>query len=147
MRRLRPRPLVMIVEDDPDVLLMLRVNLESGGFATVLAADGETALRRVDIDRPDAVLLDLMLPVMDGWEVLAALRSKPGAPPIVVCSARHGKADLEQAERLGVADYITKPFAMERVISALRRAVSGELEESDASATRPKTSSDPLRIL
>ncbi|MDP9232212.1 MAG: response regulator, partial [Actinomycetota bacterium] len=66
---------MLIVEDDPDVLLILRVNLESAGFDTTLAADGDTALRRIDIDPPDAVLLDLMLPIVDGWDVLAELTS------------------------------------------------------------------------
>src|SRR5438132_4421070 len=57
---------VLIVDDEPDILLMLRVNLEAAGYSTVLAADGETALRRIDEEPPDLILLDIMMPVMDG---------------------------------------------------------------------------------
>ena len=64
---------VLIVDDEPDILLMLRVNLEAEGYQTALAADGETALRRIADERPDLILLDVMMPVMDGWGVLEAL--------------------------------------------------------------------------
>ena len=113
---------MLIVEDDPDTLLILRVNLESAGFDTTLAADGDTALRRIDIDPPDAVLLDLMLPIVDGWDVLAELTSREGAPPVVVCSARHGDRDIERAKRLGAVDFLVKPFNLDRLVSSLEEA-------------------------
>ena len=67
------KPKVLIVDDEPDVLLTLRMILESEGFDPSLAADGETALRRIDEERPDLVVLDIMMPVLDGWFVLAEL--------------------------------------------------------------------------
>ena len=67
------RPRVVIVEDEPDTLLLLRINLDAAGFEASLAADGATAMRRITAERPDVVLLDLMLPVLDGWAVLAEL--------------------------------------------------------------------------
>ncbi|MGH2596489.1 MAG: response regulator transcription factor [Actinomycetota bacterium] len=122
MRSLRARPLVLVVEDDPDVLQILRVNLEAAGLDTMLAADGDTAFRRMEEERPDAILLDLMLPVMDGWAILAALTSRADAPPVVVCSARRGDAEIDRATRLGAFDYVLKPFDPVRVVSAARRA-------------------------
>ena len=71
------RPKMLIVDDEPDVLLTLRMILESEGFDPLLAADGETALRRVDEERPDLVVLDIMMPVLDGWFVLAELGGRP----------------------------------------------------------------------
>jgi two-component system OmpR family response regulator/two-component system alkaline phosphatase synthesis response regulator PhoP len=113
---------VLVVEDDPDVLQILRVNLEAAGLDTMLAADGDTAFRRIEEERPDAILLDLMLPVMDGWAILAALTSRADAPPVVVCSSRRGEAELDRATRLGAFDYVLKPFDPERVVMAARRA-------------------------
>lgn len=122
MRPCRPRPLVLVIEDDPDVLQILRVNLEAGGMGTALAADGETALQRIDLERPDAILLDLMLPIVDGWEVLADLTSRADPAPVIVCSARRGAAEVHRATRLGAFDYVQKPFDPARVVGAARRA-------------------------
>ena len=122
MRLLRPRPLVMVVEDDPDVLQILRVNLEAAGLDTMLAADGDTAFRRMVEEHPDAILLDLTLPVMDGWALLAALTSRADAPPVIVCSARRGAAEVNRATRLGAFDYVLKPFDPARVVGTARRA-------------------------
>ncbi|HXF37818.1 MAG TPA: response regulator [Actinomycetota bacterium] len=119
------RPLVLIVEDEPDMLLLLRLTLEEEGFDTCLAADGATALRRVDEDRPDVVLLDLMLPVLDGWGVLAELRARRRAPPVVVCSALDGAAERRRAAELGAATYVTKPFEVGRLLRALREVLPG----------------------
>jgi DNA-binding response OmpR family regulator len=137
MRALRTRPLVLIVEDDPDVLLIVRVNLESSGFDTALAADGDTALRRIDVDAPDAVLLDLMLPIVDGWEVLAELTSREGGPPVVVCSARRGDHDVERAKRLGAADFLPKPFDLEQLVSSLARVTGLVLEVAPEPVSQP----------
>jgi DNA-binding response OmpR family regulator len=126
---------VLIVEDDPDVLLIVRVNLESSGFDTALAADGDTALRRIDVDAPDAVLLDLMLPIVDGWEVLAELTSREGAPPVVVCSARRGDYDVERAKRLGAADFLPKPFDLDQLVSSLARVTGLSFERASDRAS------------
>jgi DNA-binding response OmpR family regulator len=122
VRSLRARPLVLVVEDDPDVLQILRVNLEAAGLDTMLAADGDTAFRRIEEERPDAILLDLMLPIMDGWAILAALTSRADAPPVVVCSSRRGDAEVDRATRLGAFDYVLKPFDPACVVIAARRA-------------------------
>lgn len=114
------KPRVLIVEDDPDALLVLRVGLEASGFETSLAADGGTAMRRIRAERPDLVLLDLMLPVMDGWALLAEVGRAPGGPCVVVLSAREARADLARAFEMGATEYVTKPFDIDDLAETLR---------------------------
>lgn len=113
-------PRVLIVEDDPEALFVLRVGLDAAGFETSLAADGGTAMRRIESESPDLVLLDLMLPVMDGWAVLAETGRKPGYPPVVVVSARNTRLDLTRAFEMGAAEYVTKPFEIDDLCQILR---------------------------
>ncbi len=117
-------PRVIIVEDDPDMLLLLRASLEAAGFDTSLAADGTTAIRRIDAERPDVVLLDLMLPGMDGWAILADMRGRLDSPPFVVCSARGSPSDLTRAHEMGAAAYVVKPFAMEELVAVMQRVLT-----------------------
>jgi DNA-binding response OmpR family regulator len=121
------KPHIVIVEDDPDTLLMLRVNLEAVGFQTSLAADGGTAIRRVLAEKPDVVLLDLMLPVLDGWAVLAELGSR-GAPPVVVCSARATPRDRRRAHDMGATAFVAKPFNVDDLVDALRTVLTTDPE-------------------
>src|SRR3954447_25191239 len=101
-------PRVLIVDDEPDILLMLRVNLEADGYQTALAADGETALRRIGEEQFDMVLLDVMMPVMDGWGVLENLQHNEQAPMVIVLSAKSAPRDIARAIDLGATDYMTK---------------------------------------
>ena len=118
------RARVLIVEDDPDLLVILRVNLEAAGFETSLAGDGRTALTRIEAEKPDLVVLDVMLPGVDGWTVLESLRARHDEFPVIVCSAKRHAEDLAKAEELGVVGYIVKPFDMDRLIDDATRAVS-----------------------
>jgi DNA-binding response OmpR family regulator len=102
---------VLIVDDEPDILLMLRVNLETQGYETAIAADGETALSRMDEDSFDVMLLDVMMPVMDGWGVLENLSRLPDAPRVIVVSAKSSERDVARALDAGALDYMTKPFS------------------------------------
>jgi DNA-binding response OmpR family regulator len=113
------RPRVLIVEDDPDLLVVLRVNLNSAGFEPILAADGRTAVARVAIERPDAVLLDVMLPGIDGWQVLEELHAQGDRVPVIVCSAKKDPADIERARSLGAVDYLVKPFDIDRLVDTV----------------------------
>ena len=107
---MRSRPLILIVEDEPDLLMLLRVVLETNGYDTALAADGVTALHRLDAERPDLVLLDLMLPVMDGWAVLEEVRNRADAPPVIICSASRTLRDVLVASDKGAEAIISKPY-------------------------------------
>lgn len=120
---------VLIVDDEPDLLLMLRVSLEAVGFQTGLAADGDEALRRMRGEHFDAVLLDVMMPVLDGWSVLDALKDDSSAPPVLVVTAKNTHADREKAFALGAADYVVKPFDLEDLVARLRQVV-GASEQS-----------------
>jgi CheY-like chemotaxis protein len=120
---MRPRSLILIVEDEPDLLMLLRVVLETNGYDTALAADGVTALNRIDAERPDLVLLDLMLPVMDGWAVLEEVRSRAEPPPVIVCSASRTIRDLAVASDKGAEAIIAKPIDMDLLLQAVADAL------------------------
>ena len=120
---------VLIVDDEPDVLLLLRVNLEAAGYQTVLAADGETALERIDDGEPDVVLLDIMMPVMDGWGVLRALSERDSGPRVVVVSAKSSDRDIVRALTSGALDYVTKPFDPDDLVDVVARMITDSLEE------------------
>src|SRR3954454_5631601 len=119
---------VLIVDDEPDVLLLLRVNLEAAGYQTVLAADGETALMKIEDSVPDVVLLDIMMPVMDGWGVLRALSERPGAPRVVVVSAKSSDRDIVRALTSGALDYVTKPFDPDALVDVVARTANSSLD-------------------
>ncbi len=117
---------VLVVDDDPTVSDVVRRYLERVGLAVTLAADGHAALRAYETDRPDLVVLDLMLPGLDGLEVCRRLRSRPNEVPIVMLTALGEEADRVLGLQLGADDYVTKPFSPRelvlRVQSVLRRA-------------------------
>lgn len=122
MTPLRPR--VLIVEDDPDLLVVLRVNLVSAGIEPILAGDGRTAISRIEAERPDAVLLDVMLPGVDGWQVLEELHDLGNRVPVVVCSAKKNPEDMTRAEELGAVAYLVKPFDIDRLLDAVVSAAT-----------------------
>ena len=123
--------MVLIVDDEPDVLLLLRVNLEAAGYQTVLAADGETALSRIDDSAPDVVLLDIMMPVMDGWGVLRALSERDTGPRVVVVSAKSSDRDVVRALTSGALDYVTKPFDPDALVEVVGRTLNSSAPELD----------------
>ena len=104
---------VLVVEDEPDVLLLCRVNLEFEGFEVVEASQGADALALARAHRPDVILLDVMMPRMGGWEVLRELKQDAdlAAVPVVMLAARVQDADQIRAWEEGAVDYLTKPFS------------------------------------
>jgi len=119
------KPKILIVDDDPDILLFLRIDLEAEGYATVLASDGDTALKRVEEEHPDLVLLDVMMPVLDGWAALEAIGSLSGAPKVIVLSAKSSERDFARARDLGAHRYVTKPFEIKDLMAAIRSTLNG----------------------
>jgi DNA-binding response OmpR family regulator len=117
---------VLVVEDDASIALGLRINLESEGYRVLLAEDGERALELARAEGPDLLVLDVMLPKMNGLEVLQALRGEGRMMPIIILSARSGEMDKVTGLELGAEDYVAKPFSLAellaRVRAALRRA-------------------------
>ena len=124
---------VLIVEDDPNIVDLIRSNLAVRGFDTLVSTDGAKALSMLETERPDMVLLDLMLPEADGFELCRQIRERSGVA-IIVVSARGGERDKVNALNMGADDYMTKPFGIEellaRILATLRRTrPAGQAEE------------------
>jgi two-component system KDP operon response regulator KdpE len=116
---------VLLVEDDPNIVDLIRSNLAVRGFDTMVSTDGVRALALLESGRPDVVLLDLMLPGVDGMELCRAMRERSSVG-IIVVSARRGERDKVSALNVGADDYMTKPFSIEellaRITATLRRS-------------------------
>ena len=116
---------ILAVEDEPRVLKLLKANLESSGYAVLTAADGEEALQTMERELPDLVLLDLMLPKLDGYAVCRRIREF-SAVPVIMLTARSAQVDLIHGFEVGADDYLTKPFSITellmRVQAVLRRS-------------------------
>ncbi|MCW3006855.1 MAG: DNA-binding response regulator [Solirubrobacterales bacterium] len=118
-------PRILLVDDEQPIQTLLSFPLQRDGYEVVIASDGREALARYDEQRPDLVVLDLMLPRMDGLEVCKRLRAKGETVPIIMLTAKSEEIDKVLGLELGADDYITKPFSMRefrsRVRAALRR--------------------------
>jgi DNA-binding response OmpR family regulator len=130
------RPAVLVVEDDPDIAELVQFNLDRAGFSVAVARDGERGLAEIRVRRPDLVVLDLMLPGIDGLEVCRQLRAdeRTRSIPIVMLTAKTEESDVVLGLGLGADDYLGKPFSprelVARVRSVLRRAArKDEAEE------------------
>ena len=121
---LEERAAILVVDDDPTVRRAVRLALE-GEFDTVEADRGYEALRRVRAARFDAMLLDVLLPDLDGLEVLRQVRRGDAAPPVVVVTGVTVLRTAVEAMKLGAVDYVSKPFAVDELLAAVRRAVGG----------------------
>ncbi|MFJ2824746.1 response regulator [Streptomyces toxytricini] len=118
---------VLVVEDDPQLVRALRINLQARKYEVEQASDGGTALRLASARRPDVIVLDLGLPDMDGIEVIKGVRDWSRVP-IVVLSARHTSEEKVRALDAGADDYVTKPFSMDELLARLRAASRRLLE-------------------
>jgi DNA-binding response OmpR family regulator len=123
---------VLLVDDEATLVATLRYNLEREGYRVVTASDGDKALTVARQERPDLMILDLMLPVIDGLEVCRILRRETSVP-ILMLTARAGEVDKVVGLELGADDYVTKPFStrelLARVRALLRRTTSASDEE------------------
>jgi two-component system phosphate regulon response regulator PhoB len=119
------KPLVLIVEDEAPLVTMLRYNLEREGFDVAAAGDGEEALVQIAERKPDAVLLDLMLPFVSGIEVCRQIRRSPEtrALPVIMLTARGEEADRVRGLNSGADDYVVKPFSPGELIARLRAVI------------------------
>ena len=110
---------ILIVDDDVNICELLRLYLEKNGFATVLAHDGQTAVRVFNETKPDLILLDIMLPLLDGWQVCREIR-KIADTPIIMLTAKGETFDKVLGLELGADDYITKPFDTKEIIARIK---------------------------
>jgi two-component system KDP operon response regulator KdpE len=129
---------VLMVEDDPNIVDLIRSNLTVRGFDAVVSTDGSRALRLFETEEPDIVLLDLMLPGADGMELCRQIRERSSVG-IIVVSARGGEHDKVTALNMGADDYLTKPFGIEellaRITATLRRTRPADAAQDTAQDT------------
>lgn len=129
---------ILIVDDDLELSDGLRIMLERAGYRVLQARNGQEGKSVIYQQRPDLVILDMMMPKMGGYPVLEHFRDKPDAPPIIMITANEGSRHKAYAEYLGVVEYLRKPFAMEKLMEAVQKGLSGErpAEEEGADAKK-----------
>jgi DNA-binding response OmpR family regulator len=136
---------ILVVDDEPDVLDLVTYNLAQAEFQVDTASDGAEALRKARSTKPNLILLDLMLPEMDGLEVCKLLRHDPKTRdiPIIMLTARAGEVDRVVGLELGATDYITKPFSPRELVLRVKKRLD---ERQAALEPKPSISYGPLQI-
>jgi DNA-binding response OmpR family regulator len=155
----QPMGKILIVEDEPDMVLGLKDNFEFEGYEVVTASDGVTGLERARTQKPDLVVLDIMLPKLSGLEVCKTLRSEGFQTPIIMLTARGQEIDKVVGLELGADDYVTKPFSIRELLARVRailRRTDGTKKrlqrykfsdvELDFEAYRAKKGGEPLEL-
>ncbi len=139
-------PRVLIVDDDPWILRMVSTLLEKRGYAIATASDGEEGLMRADQMKPDLIITDVMMPKLDGWQLVRALRSRSelALVPVIFLTALGGEEDRIRGFRLGADDYLPKPFRFEeldlRVANALKKAQQAQEKADEVKHAAPDLS-------
>lgn len=115
---------VLIVDDIADILVLLVAVLQRAGFDVIEAADGTTVESWVRDCKPDVIVLDLMMPGMDGWDTLEQLKADPSSKdiPVIISSAMSEEEDFEKARTMGAVDYVPKPWDADDLVARIRKA-------------------------
>ena len=116
---MKKRPYIIVVDDEQAVLKSLKRILESEGYGVALAPDGSSALLLMEEHEPDLVILDIMMPGLNGFQVLKSIRSRSSAP-VIMLTARRDVTTLHDALVLGADDYVTKPFSIRELLARIR---------------------------
>lgn len=116
---------IVLAEDEPQIARLIEFKLEKEGYQVTWKENGEEALKAIKADKPDLILLDVMMPVMDGYEVLRRLKEDESLKsiPVVMLTARAQERDVVKGIDLGAEDYITKPFHPAELLSRVKRIV------------------------
>ena len=124
-----PDAKVLLVDDDPVILKLLQVNFEMEGYTVMTAADGVEGLEKARSERPDIVLLDIMMPRMDGLQVTQALKGDDSTKdiPIILLSAKAQASDIQAGRDMGADDYLTKPFDPLELLERVGDLLSGDI--------------------
>jgi two-component system alkaline phosphatase synthesis response regulator PhoP/two-component system response regulator VicR len=128
---------ILAVDDERHIVRLIQVNLERAGYQVVTAFDGPEALKKVESDKPDLVVLDVMMPKMDGFEVLKRLQANPETRdiPIIMLTAKAQDADVFRGWASGVSAYLTKPFNPLELLTFIKRIFSGYDDYGDGEKT------------
>jgi CheY-like chemotaxis protein len=147
MNEIPTRFRVLVADDDVNLRRILSLFLRNAGYDTLEAVNGRNALDLIRSERPDAVILDVMMPVMDGFTVCRFVKESPDTRgiPIVICTAKNLKEDLVMAIRAGAEDYIVKPFTKETVLSKIEKVLSSRKAPSSARLAIPVNRRDSPR--
>ena len=137
-------PTILVVDDEPSISEVVSIYLRRAGYQVVIARDGQAALEALEKQPPDLVVLDLMLPKMDGLEITRRLRAE-GDTPIIMLTARRGETDRVLGLEMGADDYVVKPFSPQELVSRVRAVLRRTLGTTPTSTEQPLTFGD-LRI-
>ncbi len=124
---------ILIADDDPIIIKLLQVNLELDGYEVVTAEDGAEAVERATETKPDLIILDIMMPRMDGWTALQELKRQPetAKAPVILLSAKAQQEDIRKGYEAGAAEYFTKPFDPSDLLSAIEQILAGTYKRPD----------------
>ena len=143
-------PKVLIVEDDELIAKAMATHLAAAGFDPLWVANGEAGITRLRYERPDVCILDLMLPLLDGWKLIETARAEGIGTPIVVVSARGSEQDRVHALEIGGDDYLVKPFSMKELVARVRVAARRSVRAQEAERGKPieleELRIDPLSV-
>jgi two-component system, OmpR family, response regulator len=132
-------PRVLVVDDEPNIRELVQVALNFHGCTVLTAADGKAALRDAETAEPDLIVLDVMLPDLDGFEVCRRLRARGNDVPIIFLTARDTSSDTVQGLALGGDDYVTKPFSVEALVARIRAVLRRTSRPDTGDGTEEET--------
>jgi two-component system, OmpR family, response regulator len=140
-----PGPRVLVVDDEPNIRELVRVALRFHGCVVTAGATGADALQRAMTDHPDLIVLDVMLPDIDGFEVCRRLRAQANDVPVIFLTARDTTSDTVTGLALGGDDYVTKPFSVEALVARVRAVLRRATRTGDHAGDQESTASPVLR--
>ena len=116
---------ILVVDDDPSILKFVQANLEARGYQVLTAADGEKAIRMAEKEKPELIILDIVMPGLDGFAVCRKIR-EVSTVPVIMLSAREGENDRELCAACGANDYLTKPFVLKELLNMVKTMLKQE---------------------
>jgi DNA-binding response OmpR family regulator len=125
---------VLVVEDEPDVRALIRLLLERAGIAVIEASNGHDALRWLHLERPEAIVLDVTMPGLDGWRTLERIRDVSDTP-VLMLTARTGEINKVRGLRAGADDYVTKPFGRQELVARVQALLRRNVAPSEVEST------------
>lgn len=113
---------ILVVDDDPDIFVIVQTNLEGAGYEVVGASDGVEGIEKIRTQNPDLVILDVLMPEMDGWEVLSQIESDPRTAglPVIMLTCKSEDTDILRGLEEGAVEYVTKPFYPENLVASVK---------------------------
>ena len=143
-------PIILVVEDEPSIAEIAALYLQRAGYIVETAKDGQEALEAISSQMPDLIVLDLMLPQIDGYELTRWIRDQSNVP-IIMLTSRRSEADRIAGLEMGADDYVVKPFSPQELVSrvraVLRRTINTSIKDSEKTLSFPELTIDPMTRL